>query len=115
MQAERAQGHRALAAKTASEAVASEAEAAKADAMVVAAEERARQLERGEEVQAGFAKPMTVEEFIAFIGPKLARRAVRLAKLGEVGAFEEVVTEIRRRHKHVEDAVIRAMYKKYFG
>jgi hypothetical protein len=43
------------------------------------------------------------------------RRAIQVAELGEIGAFEELTTETHRRRELSEKAAHRAVHRKYFG
>jgi hypothetical protein len=92
MNAEQAEGHKELAAKSARIAADAEAGAADAAAKAAVAKDRIERLAKGEDVKGGLANPMTRKALLKAAGvtESQARHAERVHSLGDV-LFEEFV------------------------
>ena len=117
MHAGTAADHKGLAERAERSAAEGEIERAKAAEHAARAKERVERIERGENVDGGLGKRQDVETVLRAAGWSDAdiRHAAQIAKLGEIGAWEELMAETHRRRELSEKAAHRAVHRKYFG
>jgi hypothetical protein len=107
--------HRALAAKVERKIADGEAQAAQATASFDAANDRLAKIDKGEEVSGGLGKPMMVAESLQANGftKRDIQRCIDVARLGEIGAWDELMAETHRRREASRDAALRAVMKRH--
>jgi len=108
--------HKALFGVADAKIAASEAERAKAAERHAYAKERLGRIERGEIVEGGIGKPMSLDDFEAILlkagwTKQDIREAVQHAELSKIGAWEELMKEIHKRRDQSEKAALRAVWR----
>jgi hypothetical protein len=117
MHAEAAEGNKQLAVSAERKAAEAQAGAEAACAKAEAAKDRAERLKRGETVSGGLGKKPTREDFERILRDagwttKDIKNAETVARLSELGGFEELLDEIGERQKRTERAAARAVLRR---
>jgi hypothetical protein len=89
-----------------------EAEKTKVAAKAATEKERIANLERGEDVQVGFGKPMTYKDSERILGKAALKRFRQVAELPE-HAMSEVTQEYRRRAERADKAALKVVRRRY--
>jgi hypothetical protein len=86
-----------------------------ASARADVAKERLARLDRGENVSGGLGKPLDLVAVLKAAGftDREIQRCRDCALLGEIGAFEELMTEVHKRREASEHAAVRAVLKRH--
>jgi hypothetical protein len=114
MQADHIEGHKELVATAENTITLSESQRANAVVKAAEAKQRIERIDRGEDVP-GSLKPVDVEAICKAAGLTTddIRRAILVAKISEVGAWEEMRDETHKRRERSERAAIRAVAKRH--
>ena len=90
-----------------------EADAAHAAEIARRAKERLAEVERGEMVTGVLPKPPTRKELIALVGgPARVRECQRVAEIHDLGGWDEMMSEIMKRHRQADAAAVRAVLRR---
>jgi hypothetical protein len=109
-----ADDHRRLAAGAERAVTSSEAGRAQAAEYAASAEDRIAKIERGEDVQGGFGKPATREDFErvlieAGMSKRDIQRAVQVSAISDAFGFDVLMRELRQAKDRAEDKVVRSL------
>ena len=111
LQAEQAEGNSQLATKAGHAAAEAKEQAANASTKAEAARDRVERLKRGEAVPGGLGKPVDIEQAFREAGWTATdfRRARQTTMISQLGGFEELLDEIRKRQQSAETTARRTV------